>query len=105
MLACSLGLGMGIFPELKLTHLIPSQRVTEEYLLRLHEGASLSYYLVMYKWKNQSPDARSKLSLKLSAIKGITMLRGIDRKTHLSSLRAKRKANALIESISSTHAQ
>jgi glycosyltransferase involved in cell wall biosynthesis len=34
----ALGLGAGRFPELELTHLIPSRRVTLEYIEGLHEG-------------------------------------------------------------------
>ena len=35
---CSLGFGMGVFPELKMTHLIPKERVSDEYFLRLAEA-------------------------------------------------------------------
>src|SRR5262249_30272965 len=35
--ACTLGMGVGIFPELKLTHLIPKERLNEEYLVKLTE--------------------------------------------------------------------
>ena len=40
--ACDLGFGTGIFSALKLTHLIPPNRLQEEYLLRLTEGLSYS---------------------------------------------------------------
>jgi len=33
-----LGLGVGRFPELELTHLIPSRKLNLEYLEQLHEG-------------------------------------------------------------------
>jgi hypothetical protein len=33
-----LGLGMGRFPRLELTHIIPARRVTLEYLEGVHEG-------------------------------------------------------------------
>ena len=39
---CSHGLGVGIFPELKMTHLIPQRRVSEDYLVRFAEGTSIS---------------------------------------------------------------
>lgn len=42
MTACDLGLGMGVFPELKLTHLIPKERLEKPYLLRLAEGDAYS---------------------------------------------------------------
>jgi len=40
--ACDLGLGTGQFTDLKLTHLIPANRLEEEYLVRLREGAAYS---------------------------------------------------------------
>jgi len=40
--ACDIGLGVGLISALKLTHLIPQQRLTEEYLARLAEGIAYS---------------------------------------------------------------
>jgi glycosyltransferase involved in cell wall biosynthesis len=40
--ACDIGLGVGLFAALKLEHLIPADRLTEEYLLRLTEGIGYS---------------------------------------------------------------
>jgi glycosyltransferase involved in cell wall biosynthesis len=40
--ACDLGLGNGLFASLKLTHLIPRQRVEETYLTRLLESQAFS---------------------------------------------------------------
>jgi len=40
--ACDVGLGVGLFSGLKLVHLIPAQRLTEEYLCRLIEGIEFS---------------------------------------------------------------
>src|SRR5436190_3884857 len=42
---CSIGLGMGVFPELVITHLIPSRRSTLEYLLRNLEAHEYSHVL------------------------------------------------------------
>jgi glycosyltransferase involved in cell wall biosynthesis len=44
--ACDLGLGTGVFTALRLTHLIPQSRLTEEYLLRLMEGMTYSHILL-----------------------------------------------------------
>ena len=40
--ACDKDLGMGLFTSLKLTHLIPSSRLTEDYLVRLLEALACS---------------------------------------------------------------
>lgn len=42
MCACDVGLGVGLFASLKLEHLIPAERLQEEYLLKLTEGIGYS---------------------------------------------------------------
>ena len=44
--ACDIGLGVGLIASLKLTHLIPPERLTEDYLTRLAEGIYYSGALV-----------------------------------------------------------
>lgn len=39
---CKIGLGMGVFPELRVTHLIRKERTSDEYFLRLLEGSQIS---------------------------------------------------------------
>lgn len=43
-----LGMGWGLFVQLKVTHLIPSFRVTEDYVVRMAEQMALSSELVMF---------------------------------------------------------
>ncbi len=40
--ACDIGLGVGLFPELELTHLIPENRTTLDYLAKLADGIHYS---------------------------------------------------------------
>jgi len=47
--ACGLGLGVGIVPSLKLTHLIPPERLTVDYLTRLSEA--IHYSSVLLDWE------------------------------------------------------
>jgi glycosyltransferase involved in cell wall biosynthesis len=44
--ACDIGLGVGLIASLKLTHLIPPERLTEQYLARLAEGIHYSSILL-----------------------------------------------------------
>ena len=44
--ACDLGLGVGLIAALKVTHLVPPERLTEDYLSRLAEGISFSSVLL-----------------------------------------------------------
>ncbi len=46
--ACDIGLGTGQFTSLKMTHLIPSSRLSEDYLLRLAEGLFYSGTMLDY---------------------------------------------------------
>lgn len=45
--ACDLGYGMGRFPQLRMTHLIPSGRVQKDYMLRLMEKGSETEELLL----------------------------------------------------------
>jgi len=45
---CTLGFGKGVFPQLKVRHLIPPERCQEDYLLRAIEGHAYSEWL--HEW-------------------------------------------------------
>jgi glycosyltransferase involved in cell wall biosynthesis len=57
MTACDLGLGTGTFASLKLTHLMPAGRTSEEYLLRLIEGIAYSGVVLDYMRARNAPAA------------------------------------------------
>lgn len=56
--ACDTGFGTGVFTSLKLTHLIPSSRLEENYLLRLVEGLAYSQTLLEY-FRGKQPVKRT----------------------------------------------
>lgn len=56
--AGAMGLGVGVFPSLKLTHLIPASRINKAYMLQLSEGICFSGCLLEYLWKGKTPPAR-----------------------------------------------
>jgi glycosyltransferase involved in cell wall biosynthesis len=56
-ICCSIGLGTGVFPKLKMTHLIPWSRLSEEYFVRFVEGTCLSAFLFYYKWRRIIPQS------------------------------------------------
>ena len=43
---CEMGYGIGVFPDLKVTHLIPIRRTKLDYLIRITEGHGYSYTLL-----------------------------------------------------------
>lgn len=55
--ACSIGLGMGVFPQLRITHLIPARRCNLDYLLRNLEAHEFSHYMQHHAREGRFPDA------------------------------------------------
>jgi glycosyltransferase involved in cell wall biosynthesis len=53
--ACVLGLAVGRFPQLQLTHLIAARRLKRDYLLRLAEEAAFSDAILHYVWDGRLP--------------------------------------------------
>ena len=100
--ACDNGLGMGIFPELKLTHLIAKERVAPQYLLKIFEGTSTSNFLLAYKWKGDIPKSPLRPWGLLSVLKNIVIQRGLDRQKYLASIRAAISARRIIRSAQQT---
>jgi glycosyltransferase involved in cell wall biosynthesis len=94
---CSRGLGVGIFPELRITHLIPQRRVSEDYIVRFAEGTSISNDLLRYKWQHIFPESRFSIKNLLSVLKTILLYRGVDRDIRFALVRARAKAKRIIE--------
>jgi len=53
--SCDIGLAVGQFPQIQLTHLIPSRRVREEYIFSLIESAAFSDAIFRYIREGQIP--------------------------------------------------
>jgi glycosyltransferase involved in cell wall biosynthesis len=95
--ACSMGLGVGIFPELKLTHVIPRERVKEDYLTKLAEGIMASAILLEYKWENNYPKSPFASPLGWArVVKNLLYRKGIHRRMYVAGLRATLRARAII---------
>jgi glycosyltransferase involved in cell wall biosynthesis len=61
----SLGLGNGVFTNLHLTHIIPSMRLQEGYLLKLVEDMTCSHHVLNFLWGKPVPhSSRSQALLK-----------------------------------------
>jgi glycosyltransferase involved in cell wall biosynthesis len=94
---CSRGLGVGIFPELKITHLIPQRRVSEDYIVRFAEGTGISNSLLRYKWQHIVPQSPFSIKTLLSVLKTILLYHGVDRDIRFALVRAHAKAKRIIE--------
>jgi glycosyltransferase involved in cell wall biosynthesis len=95
--ACEIGLGCGVFPQLRLTHLIPKERVTREYLLRLCKGTHKSLALVEYKWLGKLPASPLSLRGFLSVLKNAVLRQGIARRIYFAKLSGLITARRIIE--------
>ena len=94
---CTQGSGFGIFPDLKLTHLIPRHRISEGYIVRLAEFTKLCDLLLDYKWQNIIPASPPRVKVLLSVLEGRLFHSGIDRRIRFATVRALTKANKIID--------
>jgi hypothetical protein len=87
-LSCEAGLGMGLFPELQILHLIAKTRVTDDHFVRLIENQTLSKLLLAYKWQGILP--RSPFTLHGAASMALNLLtrRGFERRVYFGELRS-----------------
>jgi glycosyltransferase involved in cell wall biosynthesis len=101
--ACELGLGMGVFPQLKLTHLIAKERVSREYLLKLVAGAKAADALLQYKWQGRFPRSPFRPWGILSIFTHLIVLRGLERQTYLAHVRGILTARRIIADARAKH--
>jgi glycosyltransferase involved in cell wall biosynthesis len=96
--ACDIGLGVGLISSLKLTHLISSERLTEDYLVRLCEGIFCSAVVLDHF---RSPDSGS-TSYKIRWHEPVRALlaRGPHRRIQFACLRGRRRGLKLVASLS-----
>jgi GT2 family glycosyltransferase len=90
------GMGTGVFPELRLIHLIPKERVTTNYLLKIHQASATSCHLLTYNWSGSLPRHPFTPCALLSMLKNFVIKRGLDRRRYLSDVRAVIEARRLI---------
>jgi hypothetical protein len=96
--AVDMGLGMGVFPDLKLIHLIPAQRLTANYLKRLHEGIEFNHHWLMHIRNPAYRPPRHEPALQLAAWWSRRSLPGEARQIENARDRARREVAQLIRS-------
>lgn len=87
-LACKAGLGMAIFPELKILHLIVKRRVSDAHILRLIESVTSSHLILDYKWKGVMPRSPFSLHGLGSFVLNLFSRKGFDRRVFFAEQRA-----------------
>jgi glycosyltransferase involved in cell wall biosynthesis len=93
---CSIGFGVGIFPELKVLHLIPANRVEEDYLVRIFEGNCIALMLLHFKWLRVIPNSPFAGIGCLRIVRYLIQKRGVYRRWYLAGLRATFRARRVI---------
>ena len=96
---CSLGFGMGIFPDLKLVHLIPKQRLDDSYIARIAQGTNTSSLLLFFKWGGVLPPSPYSAVVLARLLKHCLLKTGIERRLGLAGFRATIAATAIIRRI------
>jgi glycosyltransferase involved in cell wall biosynthesis len=87
-LACKAGLGMGVFPRLKILHLIEKHRVSDVHILKLVESVAQSQHILLHKWEARMPRSPYSLTGAASIAMNLFKRRGFDRRVYLAELRA-----------------
>jgi glycosyltransferase involved in cell wall biosynthesis len=91
-----MGLGSGVFPELRLTHIIPASRLSEDYLVRLTEGMYFSGTLVHYVTKGVRPEFNVKKALKI--VYHVLRRSRRDRRFYIATQRGEYRAAKFLQS-------
>ena len=66
--ACSLGLAVGRFPQLQMTHLIAAKRLKRDYLLQLAEETAFSNAVLKFIWNGDLPSRNQTTSCRSERI-------------------------------------
>ena len=90
--SCDIGLGLGQFTSLKLTHLIPSQRLEEEYMERLIEGINYSGVILSHLRGFDVAFPRRSILQKLIDFYRLVKMSDIDRRMYLAAKKGEKKA-------------
>lgn len=95
--ACDIGLGMGQFTRLKMTHLIPASRMDENYLLRFAEGTFFSgMILEALRGRKPTPYANSPFRAALGRLRRRLFWNRRRRELFEGRLRARQRACEIV---------
>lgn len=89
--ACDLGLGVGLFASLKLRHLIPAERLQEDYLLRLTEWIGYSG-VILDSFRPAASNGPRRWSSKAADFLRYVRMDGREKKVYRAHTRGKLRA-------------
>ena len=95
--ACDLNLALGQFPELSIRHLISSNRLSRDYLLRLYQGTYCSHYILSaLRGRNLKPDGMTSFRRVLGRLRRRLFMPELERRKINCYLQAKIDALKII---------
>jgi glycosyltransferase involved in cell wall biosynthesis len=95
--ACDIGLGVGLFTTLTLAHLIPSDRLEEDYLVRLVEGMAFSSPLVNSFRSSGSPTISPTAKRRLADLARMALMDRRERRFFQAVRNGQRRAASFLE--------
>ena len=96
--ACDIGLGVGLIASLRLTHLIPPERLAEDYLIRLIEGIFFS--AVVLDHFRSSVEELNLYRVRWHEPVRALLNRGVHRRIQFACLRGRRRGLEFVASLS-----
>jgi glycosyltransferase involved in cell wall biosynthesis len=90
--ACEVGLGVGVFAALRLKHLIPANRLREDYLLRLTEGISFSTTILQWYWQAYHEMPTYGLKTRIADMLRVLLLKPRERRFFRATRRGQQRA-------------
>jgi glycosyltransferase involved in cell wall biosynthesis len=103
--ACDIGLGVGIFRAIRLTHLIPAGRLRESYLVSLAENIALSTVILSSFRTSSAANGHVSLKTRIADLLRLATMPPRDRRVFKAVRRGERRARELLASMPSTASQ
>jgi glycosyltransferase involved in cell wall biosynthesis len=100
LVAHKMGYEIGTFPEMRLLHLIPSERVSEDYFARLIGATDYSGFILNYKWHGTIPGSPLSLYNIAAFVKNGLLSGRTERLICLARMRARKAARRTIFELS-----
>jgi glycosyltransferase involved in cell wall biosynthesis len=94
--ACELDLGVGVFTRLRLKHLIPSGRLTEDYLLRLTEGIAFSTTILHWYWRAYQAFPAYTAKTRIADVVRLSLMPSRERRFFRATRRGERRARQFL---------
>jgi len=97
--ACSVGWQRGVLPQLRLRHLIPPERTTDDYLARLIEGIQFSSFVVKLLYRINPVPPRINAWWHLRYVCDLATKFGRKRRFYIAAKNAQRRSRRLYEEL------